>query len=735
MKVVPIAALWLLVAGGALGGCDCSGDQTISKTTTASSSGKGGLGGTGGAGGLGGSGATGVGATGAGASGAAGAAGGAGGSGGSGGGDDECVTIPPPGQFNPQLDCAWNGPPGGDPYGAWDDVVSTPVVINLTDDNNDSKVDLDDVPDIAFIAYRYQEDGCCNRNGVLRVVSGQCEPAGSMVQHFSVGATEIESDISIANVWLDNSGGLAAGDIDADGSVDLVATVNKGGTIAFERDGKVKWYQPDHPKNGVDHYAGTTPSIADIDSDGKPEIIQGRVVLNGEDGSLQWAGQGSVGTNGFMGPVSATGDVDGDGKLNVLAGNSLYDELGNVMWTYTFSNPGKCSSSGSFPCTGYTATGNFDADPQGEIVIISAGILYILNHDGSPLNVNGTPAEITVPVSGCSYNEGGPPTVADFDGDGDAEVGIAGASFYIVADLECLQSPLPAACSDPGIRWKVANQDCSSRVTGSSVFDFDGDGKAEVVYNDEQLFRIFDGSTGMVLTELANHSHTRLEMPIVADVDNDGDAEIVFVENAWGGPTQGIRVWGDKTNSWVATRRIWNQHAYHVTNVGELGQIPKVETANWLEKTDATTAGVMNNFRQNLPDFDVFLAPDLTLSLTLDPTECPAYMKIEAQVCNAGALVVGAGAPVTFWNNTTMLEISCANAPVLTQNPLNPGKCETVVCEWTNPPLEPNTIDVRGCVDNGGYDCSDALSSQNEECHEDNNLDNTTGLGCKSNPT
>ena len=42
---------------------------------------------------------------------------------------------------------------------------------------------------------------------------------GTMTEHFSVGATEIQADLGMAGIWLDNSGGLAAGDIDADGSV------------------------------------------------------------------------------------------------------------------------------------------------------------------------------------------------------------------------------------------------------------------------------------------------------------------------------------------------------------------------------------------------------------------------------------------------------------------------------------------------------------------------------------
>jgi hypothetical protein len=50
---------------------------------------------------------------------------------------------------------------------------------------------------------------------------------------------------------------------------------------------------------------------------------------------------------------------------------------------------------------------------------------------------------------------------------------------------------------------------------------------------------------------------------IVADIDNDGNAEIVFVENrnGAGATTQGLRIYGDATDSWAATRRVWNQHA------------------------------------------------------------------------------------------------------------------------------------------------------------------------------
>src|SRR3546814_15227946 len=98
-------------------------------------------------------------------------------------------------------------------------------------------------------------------------------------------------------------------------------------------------------------------------------------------------------------------------------------------------------------------------------------------------------------------------------------------------------------------------------------------------------------------------SGTTIEQPIVADVDGDGQAEIVV--NLAGGRTVdgiahpgGISVYDAPADNWVRARTIWNQHAYSVTHVSSDGSIPAVPRANWL-------AGGLNNFRtQSFPPAD-----------------------------------------------------------------------------------------------------------------------------------
>ena len=74
---------------------------------------------------------------------------------------------------------------------------------------------------------------------------------------------------------------------------------------------------------------------------------------------------------------------------------------------------------------------------------------------------------------------------------------------------------------------------------------------------------------------------------MVVDVDNDGSAEILIVSIS-GQPA--LQVLRDADDRWIQARRIWNQHAYYVTNVREDSTIPQVPVDNWK---------VFNTFRTN----------------------------------------------------------------------------------------------------------------------------------------
>ena len=125
--------------------------------------------------------------------------------------------------------------------------------------------------------------------------------------------------------------------------------------------------------------------------------------------------------------------------------------------------------------------------------------------------------------------------------------------------------------TDGSVKWESVSSDDQSAMTGSSVFDFEGDGSVEVIYGDQRYLRIYRGTDGAVLYELPKSSGTVYEYAIVADVDADGNAEIIAPASAVYGPENGIFVIGDANDTWVNTREIWNQHTYHITNVNDDG--------------------------------------------------------------------------------------------------------------------------------------------------------------------
>ncbi|MCB9506376.1 MAG: hypothetical protein H6698_00595 [Myxococcales bacterium] len=622
-----------------------------------------------------------------------------------------CEFIPPVGVFSPTIGCRWT-PAGLSTDPARDDVVATPIVINLTDDDGDGDTDAEDDPEVVFLTYEL-ERGCCNVAATLRIISGVCNADGTANTRGSINSPELNNDT-----------GIAAGDLDGDGVPEIVAVTrisgSPRGTVAFRRTSddasswEVAWQNTSYPSSSHTR-GGATISLADLDADGTPEVVIGNVVLDGVTGALEWdgnvtsGGRGGIGNNAFLGPTSAVGDVNLDGFQEVAAGNTLYAHDGTVLWTYSYTTSNSACG-GSLPCDGFDALANFDADPQAEIVAVRRGEVFIWNHDGTLL------WQAQIPVDDCGNNESGPPTVADFDGDGEPEIGTASADFYVVLDPgDCGDDWAANGCDRRNIRWKVPNQDCSSRATGSSVFDFEGDGRAEVIYADEVSFRIFDGRTGAILFDDQTHgSHTRIEMPVIADVDNDGNAEIVIPENGSNGGTPGVEIWDDAADNWVRTRRVWNQHGYSVTNIREDGTIPRVPETNWLNPR-------MNHWRQNTQPAGIFDAPDLVvLALDAAADACPiAAVDVVVTVENQGALSVPAGAAVEV---TLVAGAETRRLGTLTTSRrLFPGDEETIEAHLVidSPPEPP--YDVLATVD---------PDERINECDETNNAREAFGVSC-----
>jgi hypothetical protein len=262
-----------------------------------------------------------------------------------------------------------------------------------------------------------------------------------------------------------------------------------------------------------------------------------------------------------------------------------------------------------------------------------------------------------------------------------------------------------------GILWAQPSQDYSSSGTGSSIFDFNGDGKPEVVYRDECYLRVYDGPTGRVVYSAPGASGTGYEYPVIVDADGDFSTEIVVprakpVAGASpekcaptdplfaGGVSKfeykaGFVVLRDPQDRWVPSRPIWNQHAYSVTHVNDDGTVPRSSQTkrNW-EQKGSSTEPALNNFRQNVQGSlaKVGLA-DLTATVGNIANLCNGQAgetPFQARVCNRGTNPVGDGVEIAFY--------TWAQGDGGTFSPTAPGASR--ICEVRTPRL----LDVGDCV-------------------------------------
>ncbi len=589
-----------------------------------------------------------------------------------------CETVPAVGAFVPDLEIVWPRPGIFEPFVV--DSASSPVVVNLTDDNGDGKIDGNDVPDIVFTSASLDQQLGLFDQSILRAIHGDTGEAIFDVQSFHDGF----------RFWEFNLATVAAGDIDLDGKPEII-TANLGISVigepvnaitAYEHDGRRKWRSPVYTTNPSGRWTNRdNPSIADIDRDGVPEIIVGAHVFN-NNGTLRWKGTGGQAfqsifnaDNPASGAISIVADLDLTGNPEIVTGNTAYRSDGSIYWQIPEDD-------------GYPAVANFDADPFPEIVVVAKGKVRLHEHDGAlkwgPFVLPGQQ-----PVAG------GAPTIADFDADGAPEIGVASSDFYVVLE------------TDGSVKWQRKTQDFSSGMTGSTVFDFDGDGRFEVVYRDEVFLRVYRGEDGTVLFQVPVPSTTLNEQPTVADVDKDGNAEILVTadhgDSDSGIPgnasNAGLRVFGDANDNWVGTRSIWNQHAYSVGNVNDDATIPRDPDWSWLTH---------NTFRAQIaPPGVAFSAPDLTASRgRVDVTDFPRSLRISARIGNGGSTSVAPGISVAFYTGDPAA--GGALLGTATVGRLGPGGFEDVSFTWTSPPLQPATLWIAADSESRERECDEA---------------------------
>ena len=506
--------------------------------------------------------------------------------------DESCKNDPPPTtRYTPVVEWEMRTYPT-DPYirASW----YAPIVGQLTDDNGDGVISEEDTPDIVMGNMSYAEGGSVRGSTALRLISGD----GS-VQHWARTSWEHDG----ATWYPDGYMSSAIGDTDQDGHPEIYVMLHQNIDSSNERwetcrmarlsaAGEIEALSPQDLE-----CRPHAPALADMTGDGDIEVVAGTYVLSTEDLTVEAAppDTGYIGTgysaSYWNGPIPAVVDLDDDGQMEVITGRHVQEADGTVR-CYTDEDDS------------WAAAADINGDGYGELVLTGNNRIVVLDRECRPL--------AAWPID--DVGRGGPATIADYDGDGVPEIGVSAASNYLVYEV------------DGSLRWSWAVTDQSSNCTGSSVFDLEGDGYAEVLYADEYSVWILSGFYGVPMMQWTGHrSGTSNEYPVIVDVDGDGASEIVATGNT------GMYVIGSE-EGWAPSRQVWNQHTYNLTNVNDDLTIPSPTPSNWPEYNSFRSADLRSNFGQgaNLPDAVPILAD--TCEIDCDEDE----VRVTFQLGNEG---------------------------------------------------------------------------------------------------
>jgi len=349
--------------------------------------------------------------------------------------------------------------------------------------------------------------------------------------------------------------------MDDDPEMEIIYGVGKK-IVALNLDGSSV---PGWPVNNT-YYIWSSPACGDIDGDGVEEIVAtSRNNTTGNIGELYAYELDGTPCSGF--PVTMAGggtmnaclsDIDDDGDMEIFVNVRNHPE----GWVYAFQGDGTVID--GWPAAldyvpgASISVGDIDSDGIKEVVALSYYSLYVFDLSG---NVMFSYSETGTTVS---YSQ---PLLYDMDSDGDLEI-------------------LYGACTDAGGKVFAFHHDGSMvdgwpKITSSWIFatvtlgDIDGDGELDVVVGDQvssqeaaNYIYAWDMAGNELLNFPAGPTFAIYAQAAIADIDGDGEVEIMIDDNRYGIGYECYNHDGSHDDEWpLACGTIWSSTTMMITPV------------------------------------------------------------------------------------------------------------------------------------------------------------------------
>lgn len=540
-------------------------------------------------------------------------------------------------------------------------IVSTPMIGDVDDDGNQEIVIPSSTNFVASQINIYNADG---------TLKSQFNTIGSYIWN-SIGLAKVK--------WQNNEFKTI---IVVFGTDKYLYAYDANGTQLWQSD------QPFSSHNG-EGYLMPAISFADFNHDGWTEVFIGSELFDAATGVLLCKTNGNKGCADRSWSWSNTpyqtmaADLCGDSRLELAVGNTVYNV--EIQSRTDFSS-NHVTIAKQLPASAMTME-------DGSQIPFNDGNTFLadINLDGSldvvVMNVDGNNRVIYLYVWDVATNtiicskkitnarKFGTPQIGDLDNNSYPEICFITGTYsdHGTGDNDMIYALKYNSSNSNGamdVFWSIPHQD-NSGSTGLTMFDFNQDGYVELVYRDCNNLRIINGSlydhqTGQPVSQpydlafISCHSATGIEYPVIADVDLDGEVEIIVGGETYSTDYGHVYIFKSAGVPWAPARKVWNQFLYNVTNINKDLTVPEYQFNNATAFTDPQ--GVVrrpyNNLLQQATTIDqygrpFYGVPDIAVNSSAT-SQIIGYdtLAINFSYCNIGDNPLNAPYPITVYANT-----------------------------------------------------------------------------------